>query len=153
MSLIEAKEYLKNKGFLDRVIILDKSSSTVELAAIALNCNTNSIAKTMAFSLQNKDILVLLSGDTKIDNSKFKNEFGEKAKMIKAEELNEKIGHEMGGVCPFGIKANVEVYLDESLKQEDIVYPACGSSNSAVKLTIEELEKCSQYIKWVNIGK
>ena len=129
------------------------SSATVKDAAIALNCKEEEIAKTLAFIVNNKSILIVTSGDQKIDNSKYKNEFHTKAKMIPLNEVADKIGHGVGGVCPFGINADVTVYLDTSLKRFKTIYPACGSSNSAVKLTIEELEKSSNYKKWIDVCK
>ena len=153
MSFIKAKEHLEKYKLTDRIIEFNVSSATVEEAAKALNCNEEEIAKTLSFMVNDKSILIAVAGDSKIDNSKFKLEFKTKAKMIPFEQVEELIGHRVGGVCPFGINENVEVYLDVSLKRFDIVYPACGSSNSAVKLNIEELEKTSNYIKWIDVCK
>ncbi|MBQ7352038.1 MAG: YbaK/EbsC family protein [Clostridia bacterium] len=153
MSIGRVREYLKNYGLENRIQEFDVSSATVELAAIALNCEPCRIAKTLSFSVGGKAILIVTAGDVKIDNSKFKAEFETKAKMLTFEEVVDLIGHSVGGVCPFAINDGVNVYLDESLKRFDTVFPACGSSNSAIELTIEELEKCSNFIKWVDVCK
>ena len=129
------------------------SSATVEEAAKAVNCKEEEIAKTLSFLVEEKPIVIVIAGDKKIDNSKYKAEFHSKAKMIPLDNVEKLIGHEVGGVCPFGIKENIQVYLDISLKRFSIVYPACGSSNSAIKLTIEELEKISNYKKWIDVCK
>ena len=152
MSLEKARDYLKKFNLEDRIMEFTTSSATVVEAAKALNCEEE-IAKTLSFFINDEPILIVVSGDKKIDNSKFKNEFNVKAKMIPYEDVEKYIGHKAGGVCPFGINENVKVYLDESLKRFNIIYPACGSSNSAVKLTIDELEKTSNYTKWVNVCK
>ena len=131
----------------------DVSSATVREAANALGCSEGEIAKTLSFLVGDKPILIVTAGDSKIDNSKYKKEFNTKAKMIAFDDVEKIIGHSVGGVCPFGINENVEVYLDESLKQYEIIYPACGSSNSAVKLTINELERTSNYKKWIDVCK
>ena len=130
-----------------------ESSATVRDAALAIGCDEAYIAKTMSFIVDDKPILIVLAGDRKIDNSKFKQTFKCKAKMIPSENLKELVGHEAGGVCPFGIKEGIKVYLDESLKRFEFVYPACGSSNSAIKLTISELEEYSGMNSWVDVGK
>lgn len=153
MSLIKAKEHLKKYGLEDKVMEFPISSATVKEAAVALNCKEEQIAKTLSFLIEDKPILIVTSGDQKIDNSKYKAEFHTKAKMIPFEEVEVKIGHGVGGVCPFGINDNITVYLDISLKRFKTVYPACGSSNSAIKLTIEELEKTSKYKKWIDVCK
>lgn len=153
MSLEKARDYLKKFNLEDRIMEFTTSSATVVEAAKALNCEEKEIAKTLSFFINDGPILIVVSGDKKIDNSKFKNEFNVKAKMIPYEDVEKYIGHKAGGVCPFGINENVKVYLDESLKRFNIIYPACGSSNSAVKLTIDELEKTSNYTKWVNVCK
>ena len=129
------------------------SSATVELAAKALNCEGCRIAKTLSFMAGEQPILVVTAGDAKIDNSKYKAEFGKKAKMLTAEEVLSIIGHEIGGVCPFAVGEGVKIYLDESLKRFSTVFPACGSHNSAIELTISELEKYSNYDKWVDVCK
>lgn len=153
MSLKKAKEYLQKYGLEKRIMEFDVSSATVKEASKAINCKQEEIAKTLSFIVDNTPILIVVSGDSKIDNSKFKTEFHTKAKMIPFDSVEELIGHAVGGVCPFGINKNVEVYLDNSLKRFNIIYPACGSSNSAVRLTLEELEKTSNYKKWIDVCK
>lgn len=153
MSAEKAKKYLEDLGFGDRIQFFDQSSATVELAAAALGCEPARIAKSLTFTVNDKPVMILAAGDVKIDNPKYKAQFGTKAKMLTAEQVSQLIGHEVGGVCPFGINDGVEVYLDVSLKRFDCVYPACGSANSAVKLTIEELERCSGYKEWIDVSK
>lgn len=153
MSLLRAKEHLQKYGLENKIMEFDVSSATVEEAANAIKCKKEEIAKTLSFIIGDKAILIVISGDSKIDNSKFKSEFQTKAKMIPFDNVEELIGHTVGGVCPFGINENVDVYLDNSLKRFEIIYPACGSSNSAVKLTLNELEKASNYKKWVDVCK
>ena len=153
MAIDKVKEYFKQYNKEKDVIELVESSATVHDAAIALGCDEAHIAKTMSYILNDKPILIVLAGDTKVDNSKFKQQFFCKAKMIPIDLLDELVGHKAGGVCPFAIKDGVLVYLDESLKRFEYVYPACGSSNSAIKLTIEELEKYSNYKEWIDVGK
>ena len=139
MSFEKAKAWLDARGFGDRVREFEVSSATVELAAAALGCEGARIAKTLSFKLSDGVVLIVAAGDAKVDNHKFKEKFHQKAKMLTPEEAVELVGHVVGGVCPFGVNDGVRVYLDESLRRFDIVYPACGSSNSAVKLTPEEL--------------
>ena len=153
MSLETAKKHLKKYHLEDRIMIFDSSSATVKEAAEAIHCEAKEIAKTMSFLVEEKPIVIVVAGDVKIDNSKYKQEFHKKAKMVPSEELEEIIGHEMGGVGPFGLKENVEVYLDESLKRFENVYPACGSHNSACKISIKELEEVTDYKKWVDVCK
>ena len=153
MSLEIAKNYLKKYHLEDRIMEFTTSSATVEEAAQALNCTEGEIAKTLSFLVEEKPILIVVAGDKKIDNSKYKGEFHKKAKMIPFDQVEGFIGHKVGGVCPFGIKDNVDVYLDESLKKYETIYPACGSSNSAVKLSIPELEQASNYKKWIDVCK
>ena len=153
MSLLKAKEVLQRYGLEDRIMEFDVSSSTVKEAAKAINCKEEEIAKTLSFIVEDKPILIVVAGDSKIDNSKFKTEFKTKAKMIPIDNVEEMIGHAVGGVCPFGVNKNVDVYLDDSLKRFEIIYPACGSSNSAIKLTLDELEKTSNYKKWIDVCK
>ena len=153
MSFIKAKEYLKEFNLEDRIMEFDVSSATVKEAAIALGCSEGEIAKTLSFIVNDKPILIVTAGDSKIDNSKYKKEFSTKAKMIAFDDVEKLIGHSVGGVCPFGINDKVDVYLDESLKQYEIIYPACGSSNSAVKLTVNDLETASNYLKWIDVCK
>lgn len=153
MSLNNVKEYFKKYNMEDRVIELSSSSATVKEAAEALGTEEALIAKTLSFIIEDKPIVIVAAGDAKIDNSKYKGYFHTKAKMIPFEEVNNLIGHNPGGVCPFAIKENVTVYLDESLKRFEHIYPACGSGNSAIKLTIEELEKYSNYTNWIDVCK
>ncbi|MFR5857359.1 MAG: YbaK/EbsC family protein [Bacilli bacterium] len=153
MAIEKVKEYFKKFNKEKDVIELKESSATVHDAAIALGCDEAHIAKTMSYIVNEKPILIVLAGDTFVDNSKFKQQFFCKAKMIPIDLLDELVGHKAGGVCPFAIKDGVLVYLDEYLKRFEYVYPACGSSNSAIKLTIEELEKYSNYKEWIDVGK
>ena len=153
MSIDKVRNYLKKWHKDSEILELPISSATVADAAKALNCKEELIAKTMSFIIDETPILIVLAGDTKIDNAKFKKEFKTKAKMIPSQLLEELIGHEAGGVCPFGIKENVLVYLDKSLKRFPYIYPACGSSNSAIKLTIVQLEKFSNYKRWIDVAK
>ena len=153
MSLEKAKEYLAEKGYADHVIELEDSSATVQLAAQALGVEPGMIAKTMSFLIGEEAILILTEGTAKVDNRKYKDTFHMKAKMIPFEEVEGWIGHAPGGVCPFGIKEGIKVYLDESLKQFDTVYPAAGNDHSAVKLTIAELEEVAGAVGWVDVCK
>lgn len=153
MAITKAKEYLKKFNLENRIMEFAVSSATVKDAAIAINCKKGEIAKSLAFNVENQPILIVTAGDSKIDNKKFKDEFHTKAKMLSFEEVEKLIGHAVGGVCPFGINENVIVYLDESLKKYEVVYPACGSSNSAIKLTLKELEQTSNYKKWIDVCK
>ncbi len=153
MAIEKVKAYFKNLGIDDRIREFAVSSATVELAACALSCEPKRIAKTLSFKVGEKVILIVAAGDAKIDNSKFKAKFATKAKMLTPDEAEELIGHAVGGVCPFSINEGVKVYLDESLKRFTTVFPACGSSNSAIELTIEELEKYSSYTEWVDVCK
>ena len=137
----------------DRIITVEGSSATVALAAKAQGCKEDEIAKTLSFRLKDKCILVVVSGESKIDNSKFKKAFKEKAHMLAFDEVNDIIGHPVGGVCPFGVNEVIEIYLDESLKKYEYVYPACGSANNAIKITIPELEKVTNYTDWVDVVK
>ena len=153
MSIEKVREYLSNYGLAEKIIEFDVSSATVELAAAALSCEPCQIAKSLAFLMGEGAILVVAAGDVKIDNAKFKAEFGAKAKMVPFAEVEQFVGHAAGGVCPFAVKDGVAVYLDESLKRFELVYPAAGSSNSAIPLTLSELEGASQYQKWVDVCK
>ena len=153
MSIDLARNYLESKGFGDRVIIPEHSSATVTEAAEALGCKPGMIAKTLSFLQDDKPVLILTEGMSRIDNRKYRTRFGCKAKMIPAGLVEELIGHDIGGVCPFGINDGVTVYLDESLKKHEIVYPAAGSDHSAVCLTIAELEECSGFAEWVDVCK
>lgn len=153
MSIEKVREYFKKNNMENRIKEFEVSSATVELAAKAVNCEPARIAKTLSFKINEKPILIVVAGDAKIDNHKYKERYGKKAKMLTHEEVLNLIGHPIGGVCPFAIKDGVEVYLDESLKRFKTIYPACGSSNSAIELSIEELEKYSNYSSWVNVCK
>lgn len=153
MSVEKVREYFKKYNIEDRIQEFEESSATVELAANALKCEPSRIAKTLSFKLEDKPILIVVAGDVKIDNSKYKTQFNKKAKMLVKDEVLELIGHPVGGVCPFAINDGVDVYLDESLKRFETVYPACGSSNSAIGLSMEELEKYSKYICWIDVCK
>ena len=153
MALENAKAYLEEKGYGDRVMVFDVSSATVELAAKAVGTEPEKIAKSMTFKVNEKPIMVVCAGDAKVNNQKFKETFHVKAKMLSFDEVHVFIGHDVGGVCPFGINDGVDVYLDESLKRFEFVYPACGSDNSAVKLSVPELEEVSGYLGWVDICK
>ena len=153
MSLEKAKKYLEEKGYADHVIELEESSATVQLAAEALSVEPGMIAKTMSFLTEDGPILILTEGTAKIANRKYKDYFHEKAKMIPFDEVEDYIGHAPGGVCPFGIKDGVKVYLDESLKKYDTVHPEAGDNHSAVKLTIEELEEVAGACGWIDVCK
>lgn len=153
MSLERAKEYLSKYGLEDRIMEFPVSSATVEEAAKALNCKEEDIVKTLSFIVNDKPILIAVSENMKIDNKKFKEEFHIKAKMIPFDDVERLTGHAVGGVCPFGVNDDVDIYLDESLKKLDVVYPASGSSNSAARLTVDELEKVTDYVKWVDVCK
>lgn len=153
MSIRKVKDYFKQFGKENDVLEFDASSSTVKLAASVLGCSEGMIAKSLSFLCGEKAIIILVAGDYKIDNPKYKAEFGTKAQMICYDDVEKYIGHLPGGVCPFAVNDGVEIYLDESLKTHEFVYPACGSSNSAIKLSISELEKYSNYLKWVDVSK
>ena len=153
MSIEKGREYFRQFGMEDRVQEFSVSSATVELAAQALGVEGARIAKTLSFMVGEQPILILMAGDVKVDNSKYKGFFHAKAKMMSPEQLEEYVGHQIGGVCPFGIKDGVDVYLDESLKRFETVFTAVGGSNSAIELTIPELEKYSNYKEWVEISK
>lgn len=151
MALEKVKEYFKKFGIEDRIREFDTSSATVELAAEILGCQPGHIAKTLSFMTDRGPILIVAAGDTKIDNHKYKEKFSQKAKMLSADDVQNLIGHAVGGVCPFAVNDGVTVYLDESLKRFDMVFPACGSSNSAIGLSINELEKYSGFSEWVDV--
>ena len=153
MAIEKVREYFKKWNMEDRILEFDVSSATVELAAQALHCEGARIAKTLSFHVGDQAILIVTAGDTKIDNAKYKATFGTKAKMLSFEEVEPLIGHGVGGVCPFGIKEGVKVYLDESMKRFQTVFPACGSANSAIELTIPEMEQYSGYENWVDVCK
>ena len=153
MAIDKVKEYFKPLHMEDHILEFDVSSATVELAAEALHCEGKRIAKTMSFLVGEQPILIVTAGDTKIDNAKYKHFFGTKAKMIPEDEVERIIGHGIGGVCPFAVNDNVKIYLDESLKRFETVFPAAGSPNSAIELTIPELEKYSNFLQWVDVCK
>ena len=153
MAIEIVREYFRKLGIEDRIQEFEVSSATVALAAQALHCEESRIAKTLSFHVGEKVILVVAAGDVKIDNAKYKAKFGTKAKMLSFEEAEPLIGHAVGGVCPFAVKEGVETYLDCSLKRFATVYPACGSANSAIELTPEELEKYSGCVEWVDVCK
>lgn len=153
MSLKRAEEYLENKGFLDHVIEFEESTATVAMAAEALGVEPGMIAKTISFLQGENAVLILTEGTARVDNRKYKDTFHVKAKMIPFDQVEEVIGHAPGGVCPFGINDDIDVYLDESLKKFDTVYPAAGNDHSAVKLTIPELEQAADAKGWVDVCK
>ena len=179
MAIEKVREYFEKLGIADRILEFDVSSATVELAAKAirrsraqlskrrrpasfifvelaakaLGCEPRRIAKTLSFMLEDSAILIVAAGDAKVDNPKYKAEFGKKAKMLTADEVVQLTGHAIGGVCPFAVNDGVKVYLDVSLKRFETIFPACGSSNSAIELTTEELEKYSGFTKWVDVCK
>ena len=153
MAIEKVKDFFSSYGIEDRIKEFEVSSATVELAAKALDCEPCRIAKTLSFTVNGAPVLIVTAGDAKIDNPKYKAQFGTKAKMLTPDEAIELIGHAVGGVCPFAIKDGVTVYLDVSLKRFDTVFPACGSSNSAIELTLDELEKYSSFVSWIDVCK
>lgn len=153
MSIEKVRDYFKTLGIEDKIQEFEVSSATVELAAKALGVEGAKIAKSLSFKVDENAILVVAAGDVKIDNRKFKDTFHTKAKMLTAQEAVDLIGHAVGGVCPFAVNSGVKIYLDESLKRFETVFPACGSSNSAIELTIGELEKYSNALSWVDVCK
>lgn len=153
MSLERVLGFFESKGMAERVLILDESSATVELAAHALRCPPERIAKTLSFLVGDRPVLVVMAGDAKVNNSKFKAFFKEKARMLTAEQAEALVGHAVGGVCPFAVNEGVQVYLDASLKRFETVFPACGSGNSAIELTLPELETLSNFISYVDVTK
>ena len=153
MAIERARAHLAERGFEDRIIVPEKSSATVAEAAAALGCEPGMIVKTLSFLQGEQPVLILAEGTARIDNAKYKARFGCKAKMIPADMVEALIGHDIGGVCPFGINEGVKVYLDESLKLHDTVYPAAGTDHSAVRLGIPELEICTDHAEWVDVCK
>ena len=151
MAIDKVKEYFRQFQMQDQVLEFEVSSATVELAAEALHCDPCRIAKTLSFLVDEKPILIVAAGDVKVDNPKYREQFKAKAKMIPTEKVESLIGHGIGGVCPFAVNEGVTVYLDESLKRFETVFPACGSSNSAIELTIPELERISGYKEWIDV--
>lgn len=153
MSLENVKKYFAQSGMDSRILELDESSATVELAAIALKTQGCRIAKTLSFLVEEKPVLIVMAGDAKIDNKKYRDFFKTKAKMLTVEQVSSLIGHNVGGVCPFAVNEGVQTFLDVSLKRFETVFPACGSSNSAIELTIPELEKYSLSSGWIDVCK
>ena len=153
MSIEKVRAFFAAHGMEERVLEFPVSSATVELAAVAVGCEPARIAKTLSFQVEGKPILIVTAGDTKIDNAKYKAQFHAKAKMLTPDEAVSLIGHAVGGVCPFAVNEGVTVYLDESMKRFTTVFPACGSSNSAIELNMEDLEKYSGFSGWINVCK
>ena len=153
MAIEVVREYLKKWDADKRIIEFDTSSATVELAALAVGCEPARIAKTLSFLVEDHAILIVAAGDAKVDNPKYKAQFHTKAKILSPDQVTEMIGHAVGGVCPFGVKPGVEIYLDESLRRFDTVFPAAGSSNSAIELSMEELERFSGSTNWIDVCK
>ncbi len=151
MSIEKVREYFRKYNLEDKILEFDVSSATVELAAKALNVEPARIAKTLSFKQEKGCILIVCAGDVRIDNKKYKAYFQTKARMLTPDEVLEYTGHAIGGVCPFGVNDKVKVYLDESLKRFTTVFPACGSSNSAIELTPDELYRYSLCIDWINV--
>lgn len=154
MSVVSVRKHLKKYNMENKILTFSDTSKTVKEAALRLNCTEDEIAKTLSFYLDdNTYILIVVSGNSKIDNAKYKVYFKTKAHMIPYELVEEKIGHAPGGVCPFGVNNGVKIYFDESLKKYDYVYPACGEENNAIKISIDELEKIVNYEKWIDVSK
>ena len=153
MANEKVREFFKNCGIEDRILEFEVSSATVELAAAALGCEGKRIAKTLSFMVGENPILIVAAGDARIANPKYKAQFGTKAAMLAFEDAEKLIGHAVGGVCPFAVNEGVLVYLDKSLKRFETVFPACGSSNSAIELSIPELEKYSGFKEWIDVCK
>ena len=153
MSIDRVRTYFRQYDMEDRIQEFPVSSATVELAAAALNCQPQRNAKTLSFLVGGHAVLVVAAGDARIDNAKYKARFGTKARMLSLEEAETMTGHAVGGVCPFAVNQGTEVYLDQSLKRFETVFPACGSANSAIELTIPELEQYSGYVDWVDVCK
>ena len=153
MSIAAVRDYFAQFGMADNVLEFSTSSATVELAAQAAGVIPARIAKSLSFKVDGKAILIITAGDAKVDNSRYKAQFHTKAKMLTHEEAHELIGHDVGGVCPFALPEDVKVYLDVSMKRFETVFPACGSSNSAIELTIPELEEYSKFDEWVDVCK
>ena len=151
MALEKAKKYLEEKGFLDRVIEPEVSTATVELAAAAIGVEPGRICKSLSFLIEDRPVIILAEGMARVNNKKYKAQFGKKARMIPREKVEEYIGHEAGGVCPFGLNSEVTVHMDESLRRWDVVYPAAGNDHSAVRLTLDELMMLSGAAGWVDV--
>ena len=153
MSVEKVREYFKTKGIDERIQEFEVSSATVSLATKALECEESRIAKTLSFHIGEKVVLIVTAGDAKIDNPKYKARFGTKAKMLSFDEAESLTGHAVGGVCPFAVNEGVDIYLDISLKRFNTVFPACDSSNSAIELSLRELEEYSDFIEWIDVCK
>lgn len=153
MAIEKVREYFRQYGMEDRILEFEVSSATVELAAKAVGVEGKRIAKTLSFLVKDKPVLIVVAGDARIDNKKYKEFFHQKAKMLSFEQVDELIGHSVGGVCPFAINEGVKVYLDDSLKRFETVFPACGSSNSAIELNMDELERYSESLGWIDVCK
>ena len=153
MAINKVKNFLESINELDRLMIFEESTATVDQAAAAVGCKPGNIAKTISLLVDNKPILILLAGDVKIDNHKFKDTFKTRAKMIPIDQVEELIGHAVGGVCPFAVNDGVPIYFDESLKRFETVYPAGGNEHSAVRLKLDELEKFIKSVGWVDVSK
>ena len=153
MSIAEGRAYFRSLGLEDRVREFTVSSATVDLAAAALGVEGARIAKTLSFKIGDGCILILAAGDARIDNRKFKDKFHVKAKMLSADEVLEMVGHPVGGVCPFGCKEGIPVYLDDSLKRFTTVFPAVGSASSAIELNLDELFRYSKALEWIDVCK
>lgn len=153
MAIERVKEFFSKYDMTERIQEFDVSSATVDLAAAALGCEPERIAKTLSFLVDDGAVLIVAAGDARIDNPKYKAQFATKAKMLSPNQVETLVGHAVGGVCPFAVNPGVKTYLDVSLKRFETVFPACGSSNSAIELTLEELEKYSNYIEWVDVCK
>lgn len=153
MSIEKVKAYFARYGMQDRVQEFEVSSATVELAAQAVQCEPCRIAKTLSFLVGETPVLIVTAGDAKVDNPKYKAQFATKAKMLTPEQAETLVGHAVGGVCPFAVNPGIKVYLDVSLRRFETVFPACGSSNSAIELTIPELEQYSGFMGWIDVCK
>ena len=153
MSIERVRAHFEKLGIADRILEFDVSSATVELATQAVGVEGKRIAKTLSFLIDGGAVLIVMAGDARIDNRKYKDFFHTKAKMLSAAEAAEMVGHAVGGVCPFAVNDGVKVYLDNSLKRFETVFPACGSSNSAIELTVDEIEKYSGCIAWIDVCK
>ncbi len=151
MSVETVKAYFRQFGIEDRILEMEESTATVELAAQTLGCREQEITKTMSFLVDDQVVIICMAGDAKISNHKYKAYFHKKARMLKGDEVLALTGHYIGGVCPFGLKEGCTVYLDESLKRFEYVYPACGGPHAAIRLTLEELEKYSGYREWIDV--
>ena len=151
MSLERARKHLEKYGLAERIHLTEESSATVELAALAVGVGPGRIAKTLSFMIDGRPALILAEGTARIDNRKFKDTFHTKAKMIPSDQVEDLVGHAPGGVCPFGINDGIPVYLDDSLKKCKTVFPAAGTGNSDIELTIPELEECSEMTGWVDV--